>query len=248
MKRKILVVEDDLSLARVVCDNLIYENFDVDLAGDGQSALKKLENYKPDLILLDLMLPKLNGFDVCRRLTQKPLAFGLIIITARSQKNDKLQAFQLGADDYVTKPFTLDELLARVHAVLRRVRPTAQSLRLGQIRFDFVSYSAFRGQRPIAFTQREMEVLHYMSERIGDVVTREELLKRVWGFHYIPSTRCIDNLISRLRLKIEPDPHQPRYVRTVHGDGYRLTPDEPESGHLARETDLTGAVGLDDPD
>jgi DNA-binding response OmpR family regulator len=237
VKRKILVIEDDISLARVVCDNLVYEDFDVALASDGYAALKKAESYKPDLILLDLMLPGLNGIEVCRRLAQKPLRSGLIILTARNQKEDKLQAFRLGADDYVTKPFTLDELLARVHAVLRRVRPTAQFLVLGPIKIDFVRYVASRGQRPVYFSQREMEVLHYMSERIGDVVTREELLKRVWGFHYVPSTRCIDNLISRLRLKIEPDPHQPRYVRTVHGDGYRLTPDEQHGVPLPSDTD-----------
>jgi two-component system alkaline phosphatase synthesis response regulator PhoP len=226
MKRKILVVEDDISLARVLCDNLVYEDFDVTLVSDGNAALRKTEECRPDLILLDLMLPGLPGIEVCRRLSQKPSNAGLIILTARNQKDDKLQAFQLGADDYVTKPFTLDELLARVNAVLRRVRPAAQSLVLGQLQFDFVRCSAFRGEQPVSFTRREMEVLHYMSEHIGAVVTRDELLQRVWGFQSVPSTRCIDNLIARMRFKIEPDPHQPRYIRTVHGDGYRLTPDQ----------------------
>src|SRR5579871_3676954 len=225
MKRKILIVEDDVSLARVLCDNLCYEGFDVELANDGPSALKKAESIKPDLILLDLMLPGLNGMEVCRRLAQRASP-GVIIITARNEKDDKLQAFQLGADDYVTKPFTLDELLARVNAVLRRLHPTTHSLVLGPLRFDFLRYAAMRGKRPVAFTQREMEVLHYMSERAGKVVSRDELLQRVWGFQDVPSTRCIDNLIARLRMKIEPDPHQPTYIRTVHGDGYRLIPDE----------------------
>jgi DNA-binding response OmpR family regulator len=224
MKRKVLVVEDDLSLARVLRHNLNYEGFEVEVTNDGLAAVSLAEVRKPDLVLLDLMLPGLNGIEVCRRLAQEPVRPGLIIITARNYKQDKLQAFQLGADDYVIKPFTLDELLARVHAVLRRLRPTAQSLVLGGLTIDFVHYSAFTGKRAVLFTHRELEVLHYMSERVGKVVTREELLQRVWGFYNIPSTRCVDNLIARLRLKIEPNPHEPQYLRTAHGDGYRLTP------------------------
>jgi two-component system, OmpR family, alkaline phosphatase synthesis response regulator PhoP len=224
MKRKILIVEDDLSLARILCHNLNYEGFEVVTANNGLDALSQAESHKPDLVLLDLMLPGLDGIEVCRALARQPLRMGMIIITARNQKQDKLQAFQLGADDYVTKPFTLDELLARVHAVLRRLRPTAETLVLGDLTVDFVRYSALRGQRPVALSHRELEVLHYMSERLGQTVTREELLQRVWGFHNVRSTRCVDNLIARLRLKIEPNPHEPQYLRTAHGDGYRLTP------------------------
>ena len=224
MKRKVLVVEDDQSLARVLCHNLNYEGFEVVVAGDGRRAIILAEEEKPDLALLDLTLPGLDGIEVCRRLSQGPVRMGLIIITARSQKQDKLQAFQLGADDYVTKPFTLDELLARVHAVLRRLRPIAQSLVLGDLSVDFRQYSASRCNRAVIFSHRELEVLHYMAERVGQVVTREELLQRVWGFQNVPSTRCVDNLIARLRLKIEPNPHEPQFLRTAHGDGYRLTP------------------------
>jgi two-component system, OmpR family, alkaline phosphatase synthesis response regulator PhoP len=224
MKRKILIVEDDLSLARILCHNLNYEGFEVVTANNGLDALSQAESHKPDLVLLDLMLPGLDGIEVCRALARQPLRMGMIIITARNQKQDKLQAFQLGADDYVTKPFTLDELLARVHAVLRRLRPTAETLVLGDLTVDFVRYSALKGQRPVALSHRELEVLHYMSERLGQTVTREELLQRVWGFHNVRSTRCVDNLIARLRLKIEPNPHEPQYLRTAHGDGYRLTP------------------------
>lgn len=223
MKRKVLIIEDDHSLARVLCHNLTYEGFEVAVTGDGLDAVTLAEEEKPDLVLLDLMLPGLDGIEVCRRLAQGPVRMGLIIITARNQKQDKLQAFQLGADDYVTKPFTLDELLARVHAVLRRLRPTAQSLVLGDLTIDLLRYSAFRRNRVVVFSHREMEVLHYMAERLGQVVSREELLQRVWGFQNVPSTRCVDNLIARLRLKIEPNPHEPQYLRTAHGDGYRLT-------------------------
>ncbi|MGA2715784.1 MAG: response regulator transcription factor [Bryobacteraceae bacterium] len=226
MKRQILVVEDDVSLAGVLCDNLVYEGFEVALATDGDSALEKAGALQLDLVLLDLMLPKLSGMEVCRRLPPKPSRPGLIIITARDQKEDRLQAFQMGADDYVTKPFSLDELLARVHAVLRRLHPIADYLVLGQLKFDFRSYSAVRGAKSVSFTQQEMKVLHYMSDRTGKLVTRNELLQFVWGFQSLPRTRCVDNVIARLRLKIEEDVRQPRYLRTVHGAGYRLTPGE----------------------
>jgi DNA-binding response OmpR family regulator len=226
MKRRVLVVEDDASLARPLCDNLVYEGFDVSLVADGTSALKEARALQPDLVLLDVMLPGLNGLEVCRRLALSSTDTAVIILTARNQNEDKLRGFQVGADDYVTKPFTLDELLARVHAVLRRTRPTDDSLVLGSLKFDFKRYSATRGGRAVAFTQRELEVLHYMKERAGKVVTRDELLHRVWGYQNVPVTRCVDNLIARLRMRIEEDSHQPKYIQTVHGDGYRLTPDK----------------------
>ena len=223
MKRRILVVEDDASLARVLCDNLVYEGFDVALAGDGHRALKEHQVFNPDLVLLDLTLPGLDGFDVCRRLNREQSGTGIIVLTARTQNDDKVQGLRLGADDYITKPFALDELLARIHAVLRRVHPAEDSLALGSLRIDFNRYSAERNKEKVAFSQREIEVLRYMSVRSGKVVTREELLRHVWGYQNIPLTRSVDNLIARLRWKIEPDPENPRYIHTVYGDGYRLT-------------------------
>lgn len=226
MKRKILVVEDDAALARVLCDNLTYEDFEVTLAQDGASALRTAEAVEPDLVLLDMMLPGISGLDVCDRLSRNPASSpAIIILTARNRKEDKLRGFRAGADDYVTKPFTLDELLARVRAVLRRTRPIDDTLVLGPLTFDFRHYSATCGEQPVSFTQHELEVLHYMSERSGRIVTRDELLQHVWGYQNVPVTRCVDNLIARLRTKIEDDPHHPRYIQTVHGDGYRLTPD-----------------------
>jgi len=225
MKRRILVVEDDVLLARALFDNLSYEGFDVSLANDGQTALTKFELNKPDLVLLDIMLPGGSGFDICRQLAQHSLRTAIIIITARSHKDDKLLGFKLGADDYVTKPFTLEELFARINAVLRRVHPTSGGLVLGEFSFDFQRYLAIRGNKPASFTQREMEVLHYMSERPGVVVTRDELLRKLWGYQNPPFTRCVDHLIARLRTKVEMDPRHPRYIHTAHGDGYRLTPD-----------------------
>jgi len=223
MKRRILVVEDDTSLARVLCDNLVYEGFDVALAGDGHRALKEHEAFHPDLVLLDLTLPGLDGLEVCRRLTREQTRTGIIILTARTQNDDKVQGLRLGADDYITKPFALDELLARIEAVLRRVHPAEDDLVLGSLRIDFNRYTAQRNKQKVAFSQREIEVLRYMSARVGKVVSRDELLRNVWGYQNIPLTRSVDNLIARLRWKIEPDPDNPRYIHTVYGDGYRLT-------------------------
>jgi len=225
MKRRILVVEDDVSLARVLCDNLLYEGFEVALAADGRHALEKHDAFNPDLVLLDLTLPGLDGFEVCRQLHREQSRTGIIILTARTQKQDKLQGLRLGADDYITKPFALDELLARIEAVLRRVHPADDGLVLGSLRIDFNRYTAERNNQKVAFSQREIEVLRYMGARAGKVVTRNELLRNVWGFQNIPLTRSVDNLIARLRWKIEPDPENPRYIHTVYGDGYRLTLD-----------------------
>src|SRR5262249_36775579 len=165
MKRRIMVVEDDASLGCLLRDNLIYEGFDVALVGDGRRALKEGASFKPDLVLLDVMLPGIDGFEVCRRLSQSPSKTAIIMLTARDQKGDKVQGLRLGADDYITKPFALDELLARVNAVLRRVHPADDSLVLGGLKFDFKRYTAIRNRQKVAFSQREMEVLHYMSER-----------------------------------------------------------------------------------
>lgn len=223
MKRRILVVEDDSALARVLCDNLVYEGFDVALADDGRRALSEEQTFKPDLVLLDLTLPGLDGFEVCRRLNEERSRTAIIIVTARGQKEDKVQGLRLGADDYITKPFALDELLARIHAVLRRVPPAGDSLVLGSLQIDFNRYAAVRNDEKVSFSQREFEVLRYMSDRAGKVVTREELLRNVWGYENVPLTRSVDNLIARLRWRIEPDPENPRYIHTVYGDGYRLT-------------------------
>jgi DNA-binding response OmpR family regulator len=209
MKRRILVVEDDTSLARVLCDNLIYEGFDVVHASDGRRALEEGTAFKPDLVLLDLTLPGLDGFEVCRKMAEEESRTAIIMLTARGQKEDKVQGLRLGADDYITKPFSLDELLARVHAVLRRVQPDNNYLVLGSLRIDFTRYTATRNDEKVAFSQHEFDVLRYMSSRSTKVVTREELLRNVWGYRNVPLTRSVDNLIARLRWKIEPDPDHP---------------------------------------
>ena len=222
MNNRILVVEDDRLLAKVLCDNLALEGFDVERAADGRSAVKILQNFVPDLIVLDVMLPDASGFDMfdtLHRGGQTPI----IYLTARSSTADKLRGLRLGADDYVTKPFDLQELLARVHTVLRRARENPDRLTLGDVIIDFNSQTARRGGEVIHLTRREFELLRYLALRAGHVVYRSELLRAVWGYpDNSACTRAVDHAIARLRKKIEAEPEQPRFIQTAHGDGYSL--------------------------
>ena len=225
MKQRVLVVEDDAALARVLRDNLCFEGYEVKCVADGNLAIDAAEAFVPDLVLLDLMLPGRSGFDVCRTLRRgRPV--GLLILTARSQKRDKLQGLNVGADDYVTKPFDLQELMARIRAVLRRGRCTIERISLGAVVVDFQAMQAWNGPRRVELTHREFELLHYLAERQESVVHRDELLHAVWGYPELPHTRSVDHAIARLRKKIERDVHHPQFVHTVHGDGYLLTTDE----------------------
>jgi DNA-binding response OmpR family regulator len=203
---RILVVEDDHLLAKVVCDNLALDGFEVRRAADAHSAVNLGREFAPDLILLDVMLP-------------------VIFLTARGETADKLRGLRLGADDYVIKPFDLAELLARVHAVLRRARGAADRVTLGDVVIDFKSQTAARGGEALHLTHREFELLRFLAARAGRVVHRGELLRGVWGYpDDSASTRSVDHAIARLRRKIEPQSDQPRFIHTVHGDGYSLTP------------------------
>jgi two-component system response regulator VicR len=224
-KKRILIVEDDRNLARVLRDNLTFDGFHVDWVTDGDAALSSVRSLPPDLILLDLMLPGCDGLDLCGRLRQGGRT-PIIILTARAQKVDKLRGLDLGADDYLTKPFDLDELLARIRAVLRRARPTVEQVTLGRTVIDFRRLRARRGSRDLHLTHREFEVLHYLAERRDRVVQRDELLREIWGYLAAPTTRSVDLAIARLRKKIEEEPHRPSFILTVHGDGYSLRPDE----------------------
>ena len=224
VKKRVLIVEDDLNLSAIVRENLLFEGFDVDAVSDGAQALSCAERFLPDLIVLDIMLPGVNGFDLCsalRRHAQTPI----LIVSARSQRVDKVRGLNLGADDYITKPFELDEFLARVNAILRRSRPAADALVLGAIRIDFLARSASRGDEEIHLTHREFSLLKYLAERPGRVVSRDELLRDVWEYSDPAITRAVDHAINRLRSKIEPDPQQPRFIHTAVGVGYVLTPE-----------------------
>jgi DNA-binding response OmpR family regulator len=221
MKKRILIVEDDAALAQVVCDILVFEGFDVELVTDGSVAIDRAREFMPDLVLLDLTLPGRNGFDLCEVIRRGGRA-GVIILTARGRKADKVHGLGLGADDYVTKPFDVDELLARIRAVIRRTRSGVDHLTLGAVFIDFVALRASDGIRALHLTRREFDLLHYLAERSDRVVYRDELLREVWGYPELPNTRSVDHAIARLRKKVEPDPHNPRFVHTVHGDGYQL--------------------------
>jgi DNA-binding response OmpR family regulator len=224
MSARILVVEDDIALARVLRDNLAFQNFDVEWAADGDAAVIAVRSRPPDLILLDIMLPGRTGFDVFGLLHQNG-RIPVIILTARGETADKLRGLGLGADDYVTKPFDLEELLARVHVVLRRTRSTLEWVTMGGVTVDFRARTVKSGRRMIHLTNQEFELLRYLAARRGRVVHRNELLREVWRYPDTPTTRSVDHAIARLRKKIEPKPACPVFIHTVHGDGYCLTPD-----------------------
>ena len=223
MAHRILIIEDDPTLRLVLRDNLQSEGYRVDVAADGAAAVGRARAAVPDLVVLDLSLPDHDGLElipILRLLGQLPI----IILTARSQRDDKLKGLTLGADDYITKPFDTAEFLARVRAVLRRARPAVSRVRLGSVTIDFLKKHASNGRRSIALTHREFELLSYLADRRDTVVHRNELLHAVWG--YLDTdvlTRTVDFAIARLRRKIEGDPRHPQYIRTVHGDGYCLS-------------------------
>lgn len=223
-KPLVLVVEDDGALARVLQDNLTFAGFEAQWAPDGNAAVRAVRTDPPDIILLDVMLPDHDGFTLCGMLRhggQTPI----IMLTARGQKSDKIRGLELGADDYVTKPFHVEELLARIHAVLRRARPTIGQITLGDVTVDFLRLAAWSPGRELHLTHREFEVLRYLAERQGQIVSRDKLLREVWGYLDMPSTRSVDHAIARLRKKLEKDPHHPRFIHTVHGDGYCVSLD-----------------------
>ena len=222
MSPRILIVEDDSSLAQILRDNLIVDGFDVQWATRADKALSLYRSFVPDLVLLDVMLPDLSGFELGRVLRQGGKT-PIIILSARGEKVDKLEGLRLGADDYVTKPFDMEELVARIHTVLRRVKPSVGALHLGNVVIDFRRGLATGARGDLRLTHREFEILRVLAERQSRPVLRDELFKEIWGFADSTTTRSVDQAVSRLRRKIEPDPRNPRFLRTVHGDGYILT-------------------------
>jgi DNA-binding response OmpR family regulator len=226
--KRILVIEDEPQMLLGLRDNLELEGYEVQTASDGDEGLSKASSFAPDLVILDVMLPKKNGFDVCRELRSRSSSLPIVMLTARSAETDKVLGLELGADDYVTKPFSITELLARVRAVLRRAgaqRPTtggADLVRIGDIEIDFKLHQARRGRARIEFTAREFDLLRYFVLHTGQVVTREQILNEVWGYEEFPTTRTIDNFVAKLRQKIERAPHAPEHILTIHGSGYKF--------------------------
>jgi len=225
--KRILVIEDEPQMLLGLRDNLELEGYEVQTAADGDEGLQKATTFQPDLVILDVMLPRKNGFDVCRELRARSIATPVVMLTARNQETDKVLGLELGADDYVTKPFSITELLARVRAVLRRSggRPAgapAETYRIGDLEIDFRIHQARRGKQRVEFTAREFELLRYFVTHIGQVVTREQILNEVWGYEEFPTTRTIDNFVAKLRQKIEKSPHAPEHILTIHGSGYKF--------------------------
>jgi DNA-binding response OmpR family regulator len=220
---RILVVEDDETVADIVTRYMERESFAVDSVGDGETALERVEECEPDLIVLDVMLPKLSGLEVCRRLQRRRVP--IVMLTARGEESDRVMGLELGADDYVVKPFSPRELVARVRSVLRRAGPRrhGQPIEVGPIVLDPRSRSVRVDGREVELTAREFDLLAFLMEHPGQVFDRSELLEQVWGYTF-GSTPTVTVHVQRLRRKIEAEPEHPRYVTTVWGSGYRFDP------------------------
>mgnify|MGYP000993856589 CR=1 FL=1 len=224
MKDKILVVDDEKPIAEIIRYNLEEEGFEVLVAFDGAEALRLAFEEKPALILLDIMLPRIDGFSVCRRIRQK-MDVPIIMLTARESEIDKVMGLEIGADDYVTKPFSARELIARIKAALRRVKmqeTSSQELKCGELSLDSGKMQVKKGDRRIELTYLEFKLLEFLLQNVGYVFTREKLLEKVWGFDYTGDIRTVDVTIRRLREKIEDDAGNPVYLCTKRGAGYYL--------------------------
>jgi len=222
---RILIVEDELPMRTALEDLLRQEGYRVLSAADGEAGLRKVVEEKPDLVLLDVMMPKLDGFSVCTELRRLALGMPVLMLTAKGQVDDRVRGLDSGADDYLVKPFSTEELLARMRALLRRNRRQSQSptvLKLGNVEIDFARQTAFAGKRKLHLTAKEFAMLRLMAETPGEPVNRERFLDVVWGYAAFPTTRTVDNHIADLRANIEKDPESPRWIKTVHGVGYRL--------------------------
>ncbi len=222
---RILVVEDEPAMQHGLRDNLEIDGYEVSIVGDGQEGLRSLLDRTWDLAILDVMLPKKSGYDVLREARAKGIRTPVIMLTAKGEEVDKVLGLELGADDYITKPFSLREFLARVKAVLRRSEgtPGAQDkVVFGLTEVDFAAYTAVRDGEPVPMTPKEIEILKFLYEHRNSTVTRDQLLTEVWGYDESVSTRTVDNFILRLRQKIETDPAHPRVILTIHGAGYKL--------------------------
>jgi len=222
---RILIVEDEPGMVAGLRDNFEFEGYQVLSAMDGVSGLERALADSPDLVILDVMMPRMSGLDVCKLLKSKRPAIPIIMLTARGQEVDKIVGLELGADDYVTKPFSIRELLARVKAVLRRAGsvPKAQdSYTFGDVEVNLQSCQVSRRGRSLDFSSKEFDLLKYFLSHPGEALTRDRLLEEVWGYDKFPTTRTVDAHIVRLRQKLEPKPDDPRFFLTVHGTGYKF--------------------------
>jgi len=224
-RRKILIIEDEKDMVMGLKFNLEARGYEVIAAYDAEEGYDLATEKTPDLVILDLMLPKGNGYELCKRLREEEPDLPIVMLTARSQEVDIVTGLQLGADDYITKPFSVLELLARIEAVFRRMK-TGKSVpevyRFGNIEINFKKYSASKKGKPIELSPREFELLRYFIEKQGEIVTREDLLNHIWGYDSYPNTRTVDTHMAKLRQKIEEKPDEPKYLITIHGIGYKF--------------------------
>jgi DNA-binding response OmpR family regulator len=223
---KILIVEDEPNMRMGLKDNLEFEGYDVDAAEDGEDGLNKILNNSYNLIVMDVMMPKMSGFDVCKTIRKKGITTPVILLTAKGEEIDKVLGLELGADDYVTKPFSLRELLARIKAILRRRESLPgelnNNIEIGKLKIDFTSYTAKEGNNEVQMSSKEFDILNYLWNNRNKTVSRENLLNEIWGYDEAPTTRTVDNFILKLRQKIENDPNHPKIIITIHGIGYKL--------------------------
>ncbi len=223
---RILIIEDEPAMQLGLKDNLELESYEVDTANDGEAGLAKLKSGKYDLALLDVMLPKLSGFDVCKSSRAAGIRTPIILLTAKGEEIDKVLGLELGADDYITKPFSVRELLARVKALLRRSLPTAEkqisTVNIGRLTLDFELLTAVENGNEVKLSHKEFEILSYLYKNKNQVVNRYDLLEKVWGYEEQITTRTVDNFIARLRQKVEMNSNHPKIIYTVHGSGYKM--------------------------
>lgn len=226
--KHILIVDDEPAMREGLADNLIFEGYQTEMASNGAEALDKLKAHTFDLVVLDVMMPEMSGFDVCKQVRLDGNQVPIILLTAKGEEIDKVLGLELGADDYITKPFSLRELIARIKAILRRFEnnntenSTAKFETIGLLQVDFKNYEAQIAGKEIKLSHRKFEVLHYLWAHKQKVVSRDDLLKNIWGYDEFPTTRTIDNFISKLRQHIEVNPNDPKIILTVHGLGYKM--------------------------
>ncbi|MBK6266619.1 response regulator transcription factor [Marivirga sp. S37H4] len=225
---KILIVDDEQAMREGLSDNLLFEGYETVLAENGKVALEKAKEEHFDLIVLDVMMPEMSGFDVCRKLRQLNIFTPVILLTAKGEEIDRVLGLELGGDDYMTKPFSLRELLARIKAILRRTQTSESQnkadefIKIGLMEVDFNKYIAKVSGKELKLSHRELEVLHFLLKHKNQIVSRDDLLKNIWQYDEFPTTRTIDNFILRLRQKVEIHPNEPKVILTVHGMGYKL--------------------------
>ena len=223
--KKILIIEDEKDMVMGLKFNLEARDYDIIVAYDGETGYQMALREKPDLVILDIMLPKLNGYEVCKALKKEIPDLPIIMLTAKSQEVEIVTGLELGADDYITKPFSVLELLARIKALFRRIKPGSEIPevhRFGNLEINFKKYEACKKGKPLKLSPREYELLKCLIEHDGEIVSRDELLNQVWGYDSFPNTRTIDAHISKLRHKIEDNPEEPKLIVTIHGIGYKF--------------------------